>query len=148
MIIDYIESAVSDIQVSGEPYYSYGTWNDEANRLTELNKILAKHSNKFPLVFLLLDIEEDYIKENGWYEADLRIFIIGRTDEKYTPQKRHENELPALRTIESALLNSMKVNKVSFEDYSRVERFYPENKLNTPVNAIELTIPANYSNNC
>jgi hypothetical protein len=148
MIIDIVENAVTDIQVDSEPYFSYGTWNDEANKLTELNKIIASQGNKFPLVFLLLDIEESYISSERAFNSNIRIFIIDRTDIKYTPQKRHTLELPALRTIESALLSSLKVNSIHFEDYERVERFYPENKLNTPVNAIELDIPANYQINC
>jgi hypothetical protein len=149
MIIDLVNNAVTDIQDgNGQPYYSYGTWNDEANRLTELNKIISKQGTKFPLVFLLLDIEEEYSKENRSFTSELQLFIIDRTDINFTPQKRHESELPTLRTIESALLNSLKRNSIGFEDYTRIERFYPENKLNTPVNTIELSIPARYSEFC
>ena len=144
MIIDKIQLAVESFQVDEKPHFSFGTWNDEANRLTQLNKITSKQGSKFPLVFLLLNFKEKIIKAERKKESDIKLFIVNRSDDKLTPQQRHVLELPELRQIESDLLKNLKSQGIQFEDYEREELFYPENKLNTPVNAIELSIPVNY----
>lgn len=148
MIIDTIGSAVTSIQVDGSPFYSYGTWIDEANRLTLLNDIIAKQDQKFPLVFLLLDFTEDYIESENSYESDLSIFILGRTKDVNNAQRRHENEMPTLRAIESSLLTALKNYNIRFTDYSRTEMFYMKNQLSVPANSIELEIPAIYQIQC
>jgi hypothetical protein len=150
MIIDLINTAVTSIQVDNEPYYSYGTWTDEAFRLSLLNDITAKQGEKFPLVFLLLykGFKENYIESENSFESDLRIFILDRTKLVQNTQRRNEEEMPALRTIETNLLAALKIVPVKFLDYDREEYMYAENELNTPVNSIELGIPATYQIFC
>ena len=148
MIIDTIQAAVTAFQVDSIPFYSYGTWIDEANRLTLLNDIISKQDQKFPLVFLLLDFDENYIETENSFESNLRLFIINRTADTANAERRHTDEMPTLRTIETNLLKYLKLYNIRFSDYSRTERFYAENQLNVPVNTIELEIPAIYQINC
>ena len=149
MIIDLVEDAVTSIQdVNGMPYYSFNTWPEEADRLTQLNKVATAEDQKFPLVFLKLPIREAFEEAEQSYDSELIIYIMGRTKMKYNSEYRHTNEMPALRTIETNLNKALKVNNVTFTDYDRNEVMFAEFNTNEPVNFIELIIPAKYQINC
>jgi hypothetical protein len=148
-VVDLVENAVKSIQEEdGKPFYSYNTWPEEADRLTQLNKQVTSEDTKFPLVFLKLPITESFEESEKMFESELSIFIIGRTKSKYNSEYRHKNEMPALRTIETNVLSALNARNVRFTDYDREEVLYAEFNNNEPVNFIELTIPVKYSINC
>lgn len=148
MIIDIIKLAVDDIDEYDRPFYSYGTWNEEANRVTYLNRMTTGRGNEFPLVFLLLPMQESYISSENSFESTIKLYILNTTEIDYTPQERHNLEMPIIRELESTLLTKLKNFNIKYTDYEREEFIYNENVLNTPVNAIELEIPAIYQLNC
>lgn len=148
MIQDLVNNAVESIRVHDKPYFSYGTWPEEAQRLDKINELITRDDIKFPLVFLREPIRESFDSSEKYYRTTLFLYIIGRTDIKKTPKYRHENEMPALRTIETSLRTALKHNSVEFEDFDREEVKAAELEINTPVNFIELEIPAKYLLNC
>jgi hypothetical protein len=148
-VVDLVENAVISIQgESGKPFYSYNTWPEEADRLTQLNKVVTSEDVKFPLVFLKEPITEPFKDSEKMFESELSIYIIGKTKPEYNSKYRHKNEMPALRTIETNLKNALKSKEVRFTDFIREEVKYAEFNNNEPVNFIELTIPVKYSINC
>jgi hypothetical protein len=148
-IIDLVEDSVKSIRnEEGKPYYSYNTWPEEADRLTQLNKEVTSDDIKFPLVFLRLSVREPFDESEKQYSPEIFIYIIGRTKSKYNSKYRHENEMPKLRDIEDDLLKSLNVNNVKYTDFSREEVMYAEFNINEPVNFIELQIPVIINKNC
>ncbi len=147
--IDLVGYAVESIQDNkGRPYYSYNTWPEEADRLTQLNKELTAEDIKYPLIFLRLPIAEDFDDSEKTYSPELSIYIIGRTTTDVNTKYRYENEMPDLRDIEDDLLNALNTYNVRFTDHTRQEVMYAEFNINEPVNFIELVIPVTINKNC
>lgn len=142
--IDLIQTAVTDIQTLGVPYFNAETWNREAALLSQKNLRASLQGAKFPLVFLLLDITgENYDSNTGFITTSPVIYIFGKAEPNKTSLWRHANEFPALRTIRDNLYISLKNNGARFTDVNQPEIFFDNtqlNKLNSYANAIQITI--------
>lgn len=75
-----------------EPFYDYGHIIDIMNKLTIKDGNAINKYQKYPLIALILDIEENHDKGiNYIYEFAPRIIILDTTDKNYTSQERYIN---------------------------------------------------------
>ena len=140
-VIDSIKGIVESIQdLNGVPYFDIGNRKRLNKNLSAKNLVHVFGLKKFPLIFLLLDIRETK-QNNVEYstEADLDIFIIGRSEFNRTDFWRHENTMPTLRTISDNFNAAFKQKWYGNFEYDYIERFLPELDKNTEIiDAIEL----------
>lgn len=140
--IDVIKNAVDKIQNNGVPYFDFGKWHEAVDSLTAKNLTSITQGQKFPLVFLLLDISETKSQNSGFSKADINLFIINKTEVEYKPNQRHLSTFPLIREISTKLLTELK-KKTNFDDYSYKELFFDitkKNKLETVIDVIQLGI--------
>lgn len=102
-IVDMFEDIVSQVRADYdptnllEPYYDYG------HLISILNKLNAKDGNrvlklqKYPLIALIQDIQEDHTNDlNIGYSFSPGIVILATTDKNYTEQQRYQNVLKTI----------------------------------------------------
>lgn len=97
-IVDMFEEIVAttranyDLVNDLEPYYDYGHIQDILTKLTNKDRHDVYKFQKYPLICLITDIEQNYNTDQGiLYEFQPRILILAKTDKNYTSQERTEN---------------------------------------------------------
>lgn len=139
-IIDKINTIVTNIQdINGEPYFYIGNKKRLNKKLTAQNLVNTFGLKKFPLVFLLLDIVETREPNAEYFtEADIDIFIIGRSLLNEDDFYRHANTMPSLRSIYQDF-NNFFIRYFYDYEFDYIERFLPEmDKTSEIIDAIEL----------
>lgn len=140
--IDIIRNSVTEIQVSGVPYFDFGKWHEADLHLKQKNLTALTQGTKFPLVFLLLDITEDKDVNTGFANANIELFIINKTNKNYTPTERDVLTFPEIRTISNNLITELQ-RKSTFDNVSYTELFYDitkKNKLESVIDVIQIGI--------
>lgn len=92
VIVDDIQAVVELMRtISGleTPYYLYGHQSEIALRLLQKDKSPSKKTQKYPLVALRLDTEEQF--EDGMWKFNLNLAILDWTDKKYSAEQRYTN---------------------------------------------------------
>jgi hypothetical protein len=108
------------------PYYLFGHPLDIVNVLAEKNKGGIYQYQKYPLIALFQDFEEDIINEGT--QASLNIIIANRTKPTYHADERYKLNFepvlyPILEQFERALQVSRHVALASV-DYNKTDRLY------------------------
>jgi len=140
--IDIIRDGVSEIQVSGVPYFDFGKWHEASEHLLQKNLTAITQGQKFPLVFLLLDIQETKDVNNFKSNANIDLFIINKTELNYTPTQRDNLTFPIIREISDNLIKELQ-RKTDFDNYSYKEMFYDvtkKNQLESIIDVIQIGI--------
>ena len=140
---------------SNKPYFHFEKFQGEANFLTLLNKDPDYRFQKFPLIFLLLDITEERTKTN--INTNLTLYFITKTDATKQASWRHTNTfkatlIPLMNNFLAALadsIHSVPQPRRRYE-YTYTEKYYlgsispDQNSLNQAVDAIEIVLPYTY----
>ena len=133
--------------IANKPYYHFDYYDEQAAKLTNIDKSTTKQ--KYPLVFLLLDIEEqrDADALNYYTIPNITIIIACHTDKTKNQLWRHENTFAnILRPLETDLINELNRNFHTLKEpnekiqFTRKEIFNRKNQFNDFVDAIELNI--------
>ena len=97
-IVDMFDEIVSRTRASYDlvnglqPYYDYGHILDILVKLTIKDGNDIEKFQKYPLICLITDIEQNYGTDQGFlYEFAPRVLILQQTDQNYTSQERTEN---------------------------------------------------------
>jgi hypothetical protein len=108
VIVDEIGEVVARMRGTGDiPYYLYGHRLEIANRLIEKDKDRVAMLQKYPLVALRQDIEEQY--SNGIVTYTLNMAILEYTDKNYTAEQRYANVFkPILYPLYELLIKSLR----------------------------------------
>ena len=141
-ILDNLNSAVTRIQTAGIPEFRYGDLMEVETETEWMNFIKSTQGKKYPFVYVSEQFEPVYDSDNGWYDVDLDLYIIGRSDEKVRAADRNADELPALRTIQTNLLRAIEIECGHWDSYSPQELFFNKNttELDSSVNVIKLRL--------
>lgn len=93
-----------------EPYYDYGHVLDILAKLTAKDENEVYKFQKYPLVALILDTEENHDREHYIsYSFSPQVLILEQTDENYTSQDRMTNTYkPVLYPIYEDLIEAVK----------------------------------------
>ena len=90
------------------PYYDYGHPREIFNTLSEKTKNDTFKYQKYPLIFLWLDIEED-VNDYRTIEEDIMIVIITSTEQNYKALNRTDNIfIPILHPLYDDLIKYIK----------------------------------------
>lgn len=109
---------------SGAPYYMYGHPLEVANRLLKKDTAGAsvKHK-KYPLIAVIMDMEEDFVNE--MYKYNAHVLILMKTEGKYeTPERYTKVIKPILYPIYFKLLDGLRKSG----DFTWSGGKYPEHK--------------------
>jgi hypothetical protein len=112
MITQYIPDLVGEVvaktamALQKEVYYDWGHYSEVVKNLDEKDKSITNKA-KYPLIWLVLDTDEQMGRPSGVYaELSLQFIIATDTSANYTMQERRDNSfLPVLYPIYSELLN-------------------------------------------
>lgn len=107
------------------PYYEYGTPKEVSNTLSKKINDIFVHQ-KYPLIWLLIDIKSSYTISG--YTAPLDIVICNYTVPTYKAAERTEKNFepilyPLLDRFERAVIDSKLVSVLSPE-YSQIDHYY------------------------
>lgn len=159
--------------VSGEwnalkPYFRYEKWLAETNRIQNMTDKIIKQHKRFPLMFLLLDINEEWDRDEQIDVSykNAKFFLIEKTDNQageYAEERRNETFIPVLYPLHDSFIEQLKANENIYVQNDRLprtkyDRYFlgtednNQNKLNQYVEAIELTFDSidlvNINTNC
>lgn len=137
-----IKLAVESIQTAGKPYFRAGDLMEVETETEWLNQIASTQSKKYPFIYMNTDYDAEWNEEEGWYETDLDLWIINRSEVNQNALSRDVNEMPALRTIRINLLRAIEMKCYSFDKPQPKELFFNKNttELDSPVNVIRLRL--------
>jgi hypothetical protein len=147
-----IKQVVESMQVGGKPYYEFGHRLEIADLLLKKNNNQFKY-NKYPLIALRLDVEEDI--KAGLVDVSLNIAILTATDKNYTAQQRYDNVIiPVLFPLYKAFMKALNQSSIFYwkdmsgdPPHKRIDRPYwgtqfmegnEKNIFNDPIDAIEI----------
>ena len=90
-----------------EPYYMYGHAREIANRLDLKDRLAVEKFGKFPLIWLVTDLQETAgeFKDVLYELAPFRVFIIDSTKATYTSEERTEKTFKPIANF--CYLNSL-----------------------------------------
>jgi len=132
-----------------KPYFDFEKWDAESNKLTVQNISKEYNLQKFPLIFMLLDVSETQSLTNVYSQISPTFFIITQTQPDKRANWRLENIYkPLLYPIAESFKNAVLTSKHTLSEsvtIERTDRFFlgtsdnSQNNLNQYVDAIELT---------
>lgn len=91
-------------------YYDYGHYDEVTRRLTSKDGSISQKGKKFPLIWLVMDFDEDFGSlSSGYCELpDLQIFIAMQTKNTTSTSERYEKVfLPRLYPVYDELKNQI-----------------------------------------
>jgi hypothetical protein len=93
-------------------YFDYGHYREITNRLKGKDKQITNKGKKYPLIWLVMDFEEDYSGELGLYNTvSVQIIIACATKkESTTPLRIAENFNPLLIPVYNIFLNAIRAS--------------------------------------
>jgi hypothetical protein len=141
-----------------KPYFDFGYWLEQANTLTLKGQSTTYRNQKYPLIFLQLEISETKnISEELNSINNMTIYFIKDTREDKSSSWRLDNVFKTvlIPLYEEFLLALCKSNFTTLNRSSKVEHNYIEkhllgisdgnqNKVNQWIDAIEIQISFNY----
>ena len=148
--LDKTDLSLSTSSKSNAPYYDFTNWKSEANELTEKDNAPKYKQQKYPLIYLLLNIKES--RDNQAYHSSIdnvNLYLVVPTDKVKSDEWRHNNTFPTLRALYDELIEAIKSNKNILIDGNFISHDYEEiffmgkedrnqNKLNDYVDCIHL----------
>jgi hypothetical protein len=134
-------------------HYQYGSIEEINQNLLELTTNGLQSIDKYPIVALITDFEQDKNtgETNVYCEANLRMIIFNITDNKYKSFDRTtHNFIPTLYPIYEELINQIEISPYVYSGFNGVthtqtDRYYwgrsqeTKNLLGDYIDAIELT---------
>ncbi|GIV35399.1 MAG: hypothetical protein KatS3mg031_2934 [Chitinophagales bacterium] len=152
-LVEKFEQVVARMRGSNQfPYYMYGHRLEIANRLLEKDQDKVQKYQKYPLVALRQDFEEQH--SNGIVTYVLNLAILEYTDKNYTAEQRYENVFkPILYPLYEGLIIAMRQSGffwpgfMGIPPHTKIDRPYwgvqfseknARNIFNDPLDAIEI----------
>jgi len=138
-----------------KPYYDFEKYLAESNDLALKDKSINFKFQKYPLIFLLLDIQESREPDLANYTEyqDVKIIFAVQTDKTKDAKWRHVNTMPKLRKLYSDFMNKLFKNQYVSKainqkaiPHTYSELFYlgsadqNQNKFKDYVDVVEITI--------
>lgn len=135
MITQYIPDLIGDVvtkvstAMQSSIYYDFGHYSEVVKNLDERDKNITNKA-KYPLVWLVMDFEEQMGSKSGAYaELSLQLIIATDTNADYDMKQRRDNSfLPVLYPIYSELLNQFSKSTVfgmpATIEHTKVDRPY------------------------
>ena len=113
-IQNVIQDVVSEVKASLElPVltFMYGTITELISDLHSMSGTPESAREKYPLVWMPMDVTEKYTDNDFVYEVTLRLIICSATDSNYTTAERYiQNFTPTLQPIYEELLAQLALN--------------------------------------
>jgi len=138
--------------ISNAPYFDYDHWDSESGQLLLKDNEVEKREQKYPLIYLLLNIKENR-QENNANKSEIgtiNIYLIKQTDHFKNTKWRHETNFPILRSLYDNFLLSLQqnyyINVSNYISHNYEELFFMgtedrnQNKVNDYVDAIHLEL--------
>lgn len=93
-------------------YFDYGHYREITNRLKGKDRQITDKGKKYPLIWLVMDFEEDFTGNLGFYcTASVQIIIACATKkESTTPLRIAENFNPLLIPVYNIFLNAIRAS--------------------------------------
>jgi hypothetical protein len=116
-----------------EPYYIYGHPREIANRLALKDQDSVDKFRKFPLIVLIVDVEESHGNDDTRidYTTSPTLLIVTNTQPTYTSEERYDNTFkPTLYPIYELLVSKMNespsLHTQSTDDiiYTKIDRLF------------------------
>lgn len=153
-MLDYLNEVHPDGDKSIMPFFDYGHPVEMANKLKLKEKDSDDKNNKYPLIYLRTDFEEQ--ERDMVWTYRLTIYLIAYTDLQYSSQERKEKVFSRVlyplyeRFIEELGRQSIFQFTTNNEqpNHTKIDRFFWGNELNLnntekifddPLDAIEIT---------
>lgn len=114
VIQDVIKDVVSEVKSSLElPVltFMYGTITELISDLDSMSGTPESAREKYPLVWMPMDVTEKYTDNDFVYDVTLRLIICSATNNTYTTAERYaQNFTPTLQPIYEELLRQLTLN--------------------------------------
>lgn len=148
-ITEIIGECVANLRTTptGAPYYLFEKWKGAANDLTYKEISNTYRLKKFPLIFMLLDIDE--IRNEVYFETRFKLFFITESKQDANADWRYNNIFkPVLIPLYNSFVNELILHKnliidTNYPKHTYVERYFlgivdkQQNRVNQIVEAIE-----------
>jgi hypothetical protein len=124
-------STETGVWTANKPYFIYGTIREVTNTLTEKDKSNTRKFQKYPLIVLLLDIDEEKGLLNVYSELECRMWICNTTNKEWTSEQRTDgNFIPILLPIYERLMTELESSQYLIVDrlrgipHKKTDRYY------------------------
>lgn len=122
VVVDGFRNIVSEMQdmaIGLRPYFMHGHPLEIFSTLAEMDKSRTLKNNKYPLIALFQDFEEDFGKQNVYCEVNLRLIIATVTQPTIKASERYnENFRNILYPIYARLMKEIELSTFFSYDYS------------------------------